>query len=160
MAYVGRAKPQPGEGEPCLFCSIHSRSAEQDREQLVLLRGPRAYVVLNRYPYNNGHLMIVPNAHMPSFEDLDPQTSSELMTLLQRSLASLRQALRPDGFNVGANLGRVAGAGVPDHVHLHVVPRWLGDNNFMPVLGQTRLIPQLLEDTYDALQAAGLRSDS
>lgn len=159
MAYVGAPKTQPAGDEACLFCTILSRDAIHDREQLVLLRGPRVFVVLNRYPYSNGHLMIVPNAHVASFEDLDADTSAELMSLLQRSLAALRPAVRPEGFNVGANLGRVAGAGVPGHVHLHVVPRWLGDNNFMPVVADTRLIPQLLDETYDLLQQAGLRSD-
>jgi ATP adenylyltransferase len=160
MVYVGRPKSQPDDAEPCLFCFLQSGDAQHDREQLILLRGPRAYVVLNRYPYSNGHLMIVPNIHVPSFESLDPETCLDIMLLLQRSLAALRQALKPEGFNVGANLGRVAGAGVPDHVHVHVVPRWLGDNNYVAVLGKTRLIPQLLEETYDLLQHAGLRSDA
>lgn len=153
MAYVGKPK-EAG----CLFCNCLAAPPEEDRAGLVLLRGTCAFVMLNRYPYTNGHLMIAPSAHVPSFEDLDGETNGELMELLQRSLAALRLALRPEGFNVGANLGLVAGAGMADHVHLHVVPRWLGDTNFMPVLADTRLIPQLLEESYDALQRAGLRS--
>lgn len=158
MAYVSTAKRDQATKEGCLFCAALGAAPQHDRERLVLLRGERVFVMLNRFPYSNGHLMIVPNAHVPSFENLDQATSAELMMLLQRCLRALRDTLAPDGFNVGANLGRAAGAGVEGHVHLHVVPRWVGDNNFIPVLDGTRLIPQLLDDTYDMLQRAGLQS--
>lgn len=158
MAYVGRPKEGGEQEQGCLFCVPPGAGPVHDRERLIVLRGERVYVMLNRYPYSNGHLMIVPNAHAPSLEDLDLDTAVELMALLKRSLRALRETLRPDGFNVGANLGKVAGAGIEGHVHVHVVPRWLGDNNFVPVLDGTRLIPQMLEDTYEMLQRAGLRS--
>jgi ATP adenylyltransferase len=138
--------------EGCVFCAaLHG---EDDRENLVLLRGERAFLILNRFPYNNGHLMVVPHAHVADLEELDPPTLTEMMLLLNRSLAALRESLAPDGFNVGANLGRVAGAGIEDHVHLHVVPRWLGDTNFMPVVGDLRVIPETWLQTYDRLKAA------
>lgn len=135
----------------CVFC--HAASADNDRENLVLHRGERAFLVLNRYPYNNGHLMVVPYAHVPSLEDLDAPTLTETMLLLNRGLAALRAAMDPGGFNVGVNLGRVAGAGIDDHVHIHVVPRWAGDTNFMPVVGDMRVVPQTWLETYDMLKA-------
>lgn len=138
--------------EECIFCS--AAETEDDREKLVLLRGERAFLVLNRYPYNNGHLLVVPYAHVPSLEDLDTPTLTEMMILLNRGLGALRTAMSPDGFNLGANLGKVAGAGVEDHVHLHAVPRWAGDTNFMPIIGDMRVVPQTWLQTYDDLKAA------
>lgn len=136
----------------CIFCQ--AIQSNQDRENLVLWRGERAFLILNRFPYNNGHLMVVPYTHVPSLEDLDTPTLTELMLLLKRSLAALRMAMQPDGFNIGANLGHAAGAGIEDHVHLHVVPRWSGDTNFMPIVGDVRVIPQTWLQTYDQLRAA------
>jgi ATP adenylyltransferase len=141
-----------GEVEGCVFC--HAAEGERDRENLVLLRGERAFLILNRYPYNNGHFMSVPYAHVPSLEDLDAPTLTEMMLLLNRGLAALRAIMHPDGFNVGANLGHVAGAGIEDHVHIHAVPRWAGDTNFMPVIGDMRVVPQTWLQTYDQLKAA------
>jgi ATP adenylyltransferase len=138
--------------EECFFCA--GVESNDDRENLILLRGERAFMILNRYPYNNGHFMIVPYAHVPSLEDLDTSTLTEMMLLLNRGLAALRQAMAPDGFNLGANLGEVAGAGVKEHVHIHAVPRWSGDTNFMPIVGDMRVIPQTWLQTYDALKAA------
>jgi ATP adenylyltransferase len=138
--------------ESCVFCE--AARAGDDRESLVLLRGQRAFLILNRYPYNNGHFMSVPYAHVPSLEDLDAETLAEMMHLLNRGLAALRQALYAQGFNIGANLGEVAGAGIEEHVHIHAVPRWLGDTNFMPVLGDMRVVPQTWNQTYDDLLAA------
>ena len=138
--------------EDCIFCC--ALAGENDRDNLVLFRGERAFLILNRYPYNNGHFMVVPYAHVPSLEDLDEPTLTEMMFLLNRGLAALRSAMCPDGFNVGANLGRVAGAGVQEHVHLHAVPRWAGDTNFMPVVSDTRVVPQTWLQTYDELFAA------
>jgi ATP adenylyltransferase len=125
-----------------------------DRENLVLLRGQRAFLILNRYPYNNGHFMSVPYEHVPSLEDLDAPTLTEMMLLVNRGLAALRAVSAPDGFNLGVNLGHVAGAGVADHVHIHAVPRWQGDTNFMPVVGDMRVVPQTWLQTYDSLKAA------
>jgi ATP adenylyltransferase len=138
--------------EECIFC--RAAMSEDDRENLVLLRGERAFLILNRFPYNNGHFMTVPYAHVSSLEDLDAPTLTEMMLLTNRGLAALRAAMHPDGFNLGANLGRVAGAGVRDHVHLHAVPRWLGDTNFMPVVGGMRVVPETWLQTYDNLKAA------
>lgn len=138
--------------EVCIFC--HAAESDDDRENLVLLRGRRAFLLLNRFPYNNGHFMVVPYTHAPSLEDLDAPTLAEMMLLLNRGLAALRAALHPDGFNLGANLGQVAGAGIEDHVHIHAVPRWAGDTNFMPIIGDLRVIPQTWLQTYDDLTAA------
>jgi ATP adenylyltransferase len=136
----------------CFFC--HGVEGNDDRENLILLRGKKAFMILNRYPYNNGHFMVVPYAHVPSLEDLDAPTLTEMMLLLNRGLAALRRTMAPDGFNVGANLGQVAGAGLKEHVHIHAVPRWSGDTNFMPVVGDMRVIPQTWLQTYDDLKAA------
>ncbi len=135
----------------CIFC--HAAESDDDREALVLLRGGRSFLILNRYPYNNGHFMVVPYAHVPSLEDLDTATLTEMMLQLNRGLAALRVTMCPDGFNVGANLGQVAGAGIEDHVHIHAVPRWVGDTNFMPVVGEMRVVPQTWMQTYDTLKA-------
>jgi ATP adenylyltransferase len=138
--------------EGCIFC--HAAEDDDDRENLVLLRGERAFLILNRFPYNNGHFMVVPYSHVPSLEDLDEPVLTEMMLLLNRGLGALRATMFPDGFNVGANLGQVAGAGIEDHVHLHAVPRWAGDTNFMPVVGDMRVVPQTWLQTYDDLRAA------
>ena len=138
--------------EGCVFCN--AAEGDDDRENLVLLRGEQAFLILNRFPYNNGHFMVVPYTHVPSLEDLDVTVLTEMMQLLNRGLAALRAIMFPDGFNVGANLGQVAGAGIEDHVHLHAVPRWAGDTNFMPVLGEMRVVPQTWMQTYDDLKAA------
>jgi ATP adenylyltransferase len=138
--------------EGCIFCRAHESS--DDRENLVLLRGERAFLILNRFPYNNGHFMVVPNDHVPSLENLDAPTLTEMMLLLNRGLAALRAAMNPDGFNIGVNLGQAAGAGIEEHMHIHAVPRWEGDTNFMPVVGEMRVVPQTWLQTYDALKAA------
>jgi len=138
-------------GEGCIFCAAAASPA--DRDSLVLLRGERAFVILNRFPYNNGHFMVVPYAHVPSLEDLEAPTLTDMMLLLNRGLAALRRSMQPNGFNVGVNLGQCAGAGVADHVHIHAVPRWNGDTNFMPVVGDTRVVPETWLQTYDRLKA-------
>ena len=134
----------------CLFCNL--LKAKDDREKLMLFRGRHAFVVMNRFPYNNGHLMVAPNRHTATLEKLGPAESAELFRLVQKSLAALRRALKPQGFNVGANLGRVSGAGVTGHVHVHIVPRWLGDVNFMPLLSETKVISEHLSQTYERLK--------
>jgi ATP adenylyltransferase len=135
--------------EGCIFCACVN--AEDDEKNLVVHRGGRCFVILNRYPYNNGHVMVVPYAHEATIEAVDRETLAELMAFTQLSLAVLRGAMHPGGFNIGINQGVAAGAGVADHVHLHVVPRWAGDTNFMPVLGETRVMPQSLESVYQVL---------
>ena len=146
MPYLQGEEPLP---EGCLFC-VQPRS--QDAEAHILHRGNRCYVIQNRFPYNNGHLMVVPYAHVASLEDLDAETLAELMALTQLSLRVLREAYSPQGFNIGMNLGSVAGAGVAGHIHLHIVPRWGGDTNYMTVVGQTRVIPEWLDQTYERLR--------
>jgi len=147
MAYIQRDESS----SECVLCE--KWISHDDAANLVLYRGNRAYIILNLYPYNNGHLMVVPYEHVSSLEDLDAETLTELMLLVKRSLAALRETMHPDGFNIGVNLGQAAGAGIYEHVHIHVVPRWQGDTNFMPVLAETRVIPQMLEDTYAQLAA-------
>ena len=136
----------------CVFCD--KISAGDDVSEHVLLRGEAAYVTLNRYPYNNGHLLVVPYAHVPSLEDLPPVALQEMMVLANRGMAALRASMRPDGFNLGANLGKMAGAGIEQHVHLHVVPRWSADTNFMTAISETRTIPETLDETYVRLKSA------
>lgn len=133
----------------CIFCAKVKES--RDKENYILHRGDHAYVLLNIYPYTSGHLMIASYAHIGQIEDLDTPTLTEIMTLTQRCVVCLKRALNPHGYNIGFNLGAAAGAGIEDHIHLHIVPRWVGDTNFLPVLANTRLIPEQLSDTYDRL---------
>ena len=145
LEYIQGEKP-----DECIFCA--RPEAGDDRANLVLHRGERCFAMLNAYPYSNGHLMVAPYEHVPSIEDLDAATAGEVMALAQESIGALREAYGPDGFNLGINQGKIAGAGVEDHVHLHVVPRWGGDTNFMPVIASTRVLPQRLEESYDSLK--------
>ena len=151
MTYIDGIEDDGSHGG-CFLCA--ARDAEDDRRALVFLRRPLAFAVLNRFPYNNGHALIVPAAHKGRLADLSDDEMLEIMGLARDVMAVYRQVLRPDGFNLGMNFGRTAGAGLPEHLHLHVVPRWNGDTNFMPVLGDTKIIPQSLEDLYDRLRAA------
>ena len=139
--------------EGCVFCRMVAHPAQRDAETYILHRGRHVFAVLNLYPYNNGHLMVLPYDHVASLEQLSPQTQTDLMHLVCHFVDVIRRAMAPAGFNVGVNLGRAAGAGIDDHVHVHVVPRWLGDTNFMPVIAETRVIPELLDDTYKKLRA-------
>jgi ATP adenylyltransferase len=138
--------PKPDE---CIFCA--AVAAEDDAASYVVARGERCFVMLNAYPYNNGHLMVAPYEHVPSIEELDEEALLDVMRLTKRSLAAILEAYSPDGFNLGINQGAVAGAGVEDHVHQHVVPRWGADTNFMPVIGNTRVLPQSLKDSWKTL---------
>jgi ATP adenylyltransferase len=138
--------------DECIFCA--AVDAEDDAERYVLSRGERCFVMLNAYPYTSGHLMVAPYDHVPSLEELSQETLFELITLTRRSLGVIREAYGPEGFNIGVNQGEVAGAGVAEHVHLHVVPRWGGDTNFMSVIGDVRVLPQSLEDSYSMLAAS------
>jgi ATP adenylyltransferase len=144
----------PGGGEGCLFCD--KIAANDDAAHHVLYRGEHGYVTLNLYPYNNGHLMVVPYAHVPSLEELDTPTLTEIMTLTSRAMQVLRKAYHPEGFNVGINIGAAAGAGVAGHLHQHIVPRWHGDTNYMATLAETRIIPEWIDETYARLRAVWL----
>ena len=132
--------------EGCIFCM--AQAMEDGAENLIAYRNEHSYVILNRYPYTSGHLMVVPYNHIPNFEELDPPTRAEMMELTTRSMTVLRKIYRPPAFNMGANIGEAAGAGVIGHVHVHIVPRWAGDTNFMSTVGEARVLPELLEDTY------------
>jgi len=142
--------------EACVFCQ--KITADNDEAEYILLRGQTAYLTLNRYPYNNGHLLIIPYAHVASLEDLPAETLQEMMLLVNKGLAALRLSMSPDGFNVGVNLGKMAGAGIEQHVHMHVVPRWSADTNFMTAIAETRTIPELLDGAFVRLQHALTRS--
>jgi len=136
----------------CVFCD---EPIQPDcAENLIVFRGKRAFVILNRYPYTSGHLMIVPFDHQPSLELLDAETRAELMELASQSIRVLQSEYAPQGFNLGINIGEAAGAGILGHVHLHVVPRWKGDTNFMSTLGDTRVLPEALEDTWRRIKTA------
>ena len=134
----------------CVFCQAAAHP-EMDRENFVLWRGEHGFVIMNRFPYSNGHLLVIPYQHLASIEDLDGDTLGELMGLTQKCLGLMRRTLQPDGFNIGINLGEAAGAGLAAHVHMHIVPRWNCDTNFMPVLASTRVIPEFMESTYETL---------
>jgi ATP adenylyltransferase len=140
----------------CIFCQKVDATDDQEH---ILFRGEHCYATLNRYPYSNGHLMVIPYAHVASLENLDQSTLNEMMQVVNLSLAALREAYDPHGFNVGVNLGKAAGAGIADHVHMHIVPRWMADTNFMPVVGKTRVIPELLNETYACLKPIFSRSN-
>ena len=148
MAYITQ-EPRPG----CLFCRAVADPNDPDSE-LVVWRPDGAIVMLNKFPYNPGHVMVAPAAHKGDLADLDDAESATLMRALRRTIDVLREALKPEGFNVGANIGRVAGAGIPDHVHLHVVPRWNGDTNFMPVLSEVKVVNEHLLQTAEKLRLA------
>ncbi|HEX9013919.1 MAG TPA: HIT domain-containing protein [Anaerolineaceae bacterium] len=136
----------------CVFCRELAR--EDGPDNLIVARGRRAFVILNRYPYTSGHLMVVPYDHIPTLELLDAETRAEIMELASRSVEILRLAYNPDAFNLGINVGKAAGAGIADHVHMHVVPRWAGDTNFMSTIGNARVLPEDLPATFARLLRA------
>lgn len=133
----------------CIFCSFIAQY--NDKENLIVYRGKYAFIILNRFPYNPGHVMVVPYRHVPTIELLDSAEMVEVFNLVKISLKALREIYSPDGFNIGINIGRVAGAGIEAHVHVHIVPRWNGDANFMPIISNTKVLPEALEDTYNKL---------
>ena len=136
----------------CVFCA--AARGEGDDAALVLERGARCFTILNAFPYASGHAMVLPDRHVPDLLDLGEDEVAEMMALTRRCIQALRAVMSPEGFNVGLNLGEAAGAGIAEHLHLHIVPRWSGDTNFMPVLADTHVIPQALEATRDAVTAA------
>lgn len=146
MEYILNENPEAG----CIFCNRIGRN--EDQKDLILFRGSTAFVIMNKFPYNNGHLMVVPNRHIANPTNLDEREMVELFRLLNLSIRVLNQTMNPHGFNVGMNLGRVAGAGVEDHLHFHIVPRWNGDTNFMPVISETKVISESLEKSYEKLK--------
>jgi ATP adenylyltransferase len=146
MQYIQAATEEQG---GCIFCDLPPKG--DDAAVLILARGDHAFVVLNSFPYNPGHVMVAPFRHTGDLEGLREEELADVDALVKRSVRALREEMEPHGFNVGMNLGRVAGAGIPDHLHTHVVPRWNGDTNFMPVVGETRVLPELLEETYRKL---------
>ena len=142
MTYIENHEKEDG----CVFCNAQAKA--DGAENLIAFRGKNAYVILNRYPYTSGHLMVIPFEHKSNLEELDAETRAEMMELASLSMTVLRNIYRPQGFNMGVNIGEAAGAGVLGHVHIHIVPRWAGDTNFMSTTGETRVLPEALEDSY------------
>jgi ATP adenylyltransferase len=143
--------------DSCLFCDVAKKgkgntvSKSRDKKNFILYRGKHCFVILNRYPYNSGHLMVVPYLHTPTFEGLSDEVLFDLIKTVDRSVTILRKVLNPDGFNMGLNFGKVAGAGMESHMHIHVVPRWTGDTDSMPIIAETRVMPEHLTKTYNKL---------
>jgi ATP adenylyltransferase len=151
MAYIRGEKPTPDDEGECPFCTAPRRS---DEEGLIVHRGQRCYVVLNLFPYNPGHLLICPYRHVPLYVDLDEEELAEFSALTRQALRALQRASNPAGFNIGMNQGAVAGAGLAAHLHQHIVPRWGGDMNFLPIVAQTKALPMLLSDVREQLVEA------
>jgi len=147
MAYI-EANKQDDPDRGCVFCALLDGRSDEDR---ILAREDHAFLTLAKFPYNPGHLLVLPSRHEGDIEALSPGEHAAIARLLQRGIRALREASAPHGFNVGLNLGHVAGAGIPEHLHWHVVPRWGGDTNFMPVVGETRVLPELIQESYDKL---------
>ena len=148
MAYIKGSERH----DTCFLCDAAAAPPEKDEELYVVARGDHAFVILNLYPYNTGHLMVAPNRHVGELDELTHEESDEVWRWTARCIAAHREASGPDGFNIGINLGVAAGAGVPGHLHQHVVPRWGGDTNFMPVLGDAKVLPEMLGETYARLR--------
>jgi ATP adenylyltransferase len=148
MEFITAEKPAG-----CIFCDFPAAPPGEDRQSLIVHREPNAFVILNRFPYNSGHLMVVPRRHGAELDALDPVAWADLQALLRRTAAVLRAVYRPEGLNIGMNLGRAGGAGIVDHLHWHLVPRWVGDNNFMPVLADVRVMVDHLDATWEKVRA-------
>jgi ATP adenylyltransferase len=148
MEYI--EKPQTGTDDLNIFVDLPAQ--EDDRKNLILKRGKTAFVMLNAFPYTNGHLLVAPYRQTPDIEELNDEELLEVNQLLAKAVRWIKAAYRPDGFNIGINMGRAAGAGIPRHIHWHIVPRWNGDTNFMTTVGEVRVLPQTLEDSYDRLK--------
>ena len=148
MEYIENNSKEEG----CVFCNVLAQN--DGAENLIAYRGKRSFVILNRFPYTSGHLMVIPFEHKPNLEELDSETRAEIMELTSRCTTVLKQIYNAQGFNIGVNIGEAAGAGVLGHVHIHIVPRWKGDTNFMSTVGGTRVLPEALEDTYKRVKDA------
>jgi ATP adenylyltransferase len=148
MKYIRRQR-SPKE---CIFCDAVKKT--DGEENLILARGKHAYVIMNRYPYTSGHVMVVPYTHVDTFEKVDTETCAEVMFLIRQSIQAIDKMYKPDGYNMGANIGASAGAGIADHIHFHLVPRWEGDTNFMTAVGGTRVLPEDLMETFRGLKTA------
>ncbi len=149
--YIASGGAQESQSRRCVFCAIHS-DPEHDEDNFVLHRASCSFVVVNIYPYISGHLLIVPNEHVGEFDGASKEITDELMDLTKRCQTALRRTYNPDGFNIGMNLGKSAGAGVAAHIHIHILPRWTGDSNFMSAIGETRVISEDLGTTYRKLR--------
>jgi len=141
----------PDKEDGCIFCNALAKKVD-DHKNLIVHRGKRAFVIVNLYPYTNGHLMVAPNEHQHLLEALGSEARAEIMELATYATVVLRKIYNPHGFNLGANLGKAAGAGEPNHVHVHIVPRWTGDSNFMSIVGETRVLPETIEETYNRIR--------
>ncbi|MBN2060289.1 MAG: HIT domain-containing protein [Deltaproteobacteria bacterium] len=139
------------EGDGCIFCPGDNR--ENDEERLILYVGSKSVILMNKYPYNNAHLLVAPKRHLPGLDQLSPEESLDLLLKVRSSIDILKRLMSPEGFNVGLNLGRVAGAGVAEHMHFHIVPRWSGDTNYMTVFSDVRVIPEHIRETYGKLKS-------
>ena len=149
MEYIDSARDEEEGG--CLFCEKPKEG--DDEKALILARSERSFAMLNKYPYNSGHLMVAPFRHVRELEEMEGEEALDMQKLLGRSIRALKEAMKPDGFNLGMNLGTVAGAGIPDHLHWHVVPRWNGDTNFMPIVGDTKVLPESLHKAREMIHS-------
>ncbi|MDX9992365.1 MAG: HIT domain-containing protein [Anaerolineales bacterium] len=152
MKYINKTEPDEG----CVFCNAQAKP--DGPQNLIVARGEQAFVILNKFPYTSGHVMVVPVQHADSLELLDPPTRAEMMELVSQATAVLRAVYKPQGFNIGMNIGAAAGAGVPGHVHIHIVPRWGGDTNFMSTVGEVRVLPEELDESYRRIKAEWLKT--
>jgi len=150
MEFIRRKKKSDKQG--CVFCN-KSKEKDNDKDNLVLFRGKESFVLMNLYPYNNGHLMVTPYKHVNSIQLLSKSCMNEIMKLSDKSMRIINKKLKSEGFNFGANIGNAGGAGIEDHIHFHIVPRWIGDTNFMPAIGQTKVMVGGLTETYDDLKS-------
>jgi ATP adenylyltransferase len=150
-AYISAASKNESKPENCIFCELQKLSDEEAR---IVYRGKHCFIILNSFPYTSGHVMVVPFAHLDELQKLPDAAAIEMMSLSQKMEGVLRQIYSPDGINLGMNIGRAAGAGVAGHVHMHILPRWVGDTNFMTTVGESRVLPEALEETYRKLRAA------
>ena len=150
-AYITTAGKNEGKPEGCIFCELPKLA---DEEAKIVHRGQHCYIILNSFPYTSGHVMVVPFAHLDELQKLPDAAAQEMMALSQKMERALRQVYTPDGINLGMNIGRAAGAGIAGHVHMHVLPRWVGDTNFMTVTGESRVLPEALEETYEKIRGA------
>jgi ATP adenylyltransferase len=150
-AYISAVSKNEGKPENCIFCDLPKLS---DEEAKIVYRGENCFIILNTFPYTSGHVMVVPFAHLDELQKLPEATANEMMALSQKTESVLRRIYLPDGINLGMNVGRASGAGVAGHVHMHILPRWVGDSNFMTTVGESRVLPEALDETYRKLRGA------